>query len=63
MVVLEIGVKYEEFGFDTTSSGHFRPRFDVEKALKDVRIFRRSSKKRPNFDVRRRIDVYISTVF
>ena len=36
---------------------------NVEKALKNVRIFRRLLKKRRNFAVRRQFDVDISTVF
>ena len=40
-----------------------RRNFDVEKALKHVRIFQRPSKKRRNFDVRRRFDVKSISIF
>ena len=49
----------------TYTSGQFRRqrRSDVEKALKNGRIFRRSSKKCRNFDVRRWFDVESSVIY
>ena len=48
----------------TQPNGQFRRRrFNVEKALKNVRRFRRLSKKRRNVEFRRRLDVEISMFF
>ena len=51
---------YSQRAFSTSIQ---RRNFDVGKALKNVRIFRRPSKNRRTFDVQRRFDVDISTVF
>ncbi len=49
--------------FDVEATLNGRRNFDVEKALKNVRIFRRSSKKGWNFDGRWNIDVDSTSIF